>query len=52
MFNPGFVTSVLWLFCDFKDFPAVQWKLMNVERLIVENPKKHLAQIALLRAVL
>jgi hypothetical protein len=25
---------------------------MNVERLIVENPEKHLAQIALLRAVL
>ena len=41
-----------WHIYDFKDFPAVQWKLMNVERLIVENPKKHLAQIALLRAVL
>jgi hypothetical protein len=41
-----------WHIYDFKDFPAVQWKLMNVERLIVENPEKHLAQIAVLRAVL
>jgi len=41
-----------WHIYDFKGFPAVQWKLMNVERLIAENPKKHLAQIALLRAVL
>ncbi|MBE0424697.1 MAG: nucleotidyl transferase AbiEii/AbiGii toxin family protein [Lutibacter sp.] len=41
-----------WQLYDFKDFPAVQWKLMNVERLMVENPKKHLAQIAVLRAIL
>jgi len=27
-------------------------RILNVERLIVKNPKKHLAQIALLSAVL
>lgn len=41
-----------WDIYDFKDFPAIQWKLINVERLMVENPAKHLVQIENLKSVL
>lgn len=30
-----------WSIYDFKSFPAVQWKLMNVQKLRKENPKKY-----------
>lgn len=30
-----------WNIYDFKNFPAIQWKLMNVHKLKTENPKKH-----------
>lgn len=30
-----------WSIYDFRDFPAVKWKLMNVEKLKNSNPKKH-----------
>src|SRR5690554_2228016 len=41
-----------WSIYGFNDFPAVQWKLMNVERLIAENPKKHLKETGKLSVVL
>lgn len=41
-----------WSIYDFNIFPAVQWKLMNVERPIAENPKKHLREVENLRAIL
>lgn len=30
-----------WSIYDFKNFPAVQWKLINVQKLKKENSKKH-----------
>ena len=40
-----------WNIYDFKRFPAVQWKQMNVQRLKKENPKKHQDHMNKLRNV-
>tara|TARA_R110002073_G_scaffold54994_5_gene141224 strand:- start:434 stop:976 length:543 start_codon:yes stop_codon:yes gene_type:complete len=37
-----------WSIYDFERYPAVQWKLENLERLKVENPNKHRNQQDLL----
>ena len=37
-----------WSIYDFERYPAVQWKLENLERLKVENPDKHKNQHDLL----
>lgn len=41
-----------WTIYDFKDFPAVQWKLQNIDRLEKANPEKHKKMIAALKGVL
>jgi len=33
-----------WEIYDFERFPAVQWKLRNIEKLKVQNPEKHQEQ--------
>jgi len=33
-----------WVLYDFERFPAVQWKLRNLEKLKAQNPTKHQAQ--------
>jgi DNA-binding transcriptional MocR family regulator len=35
-----------------KDLPAVNWKLLNIERFKKENPKKHLQMVENLKAML
>jgi len=30
-----------WSIYDFKDYPSVQWKLMNIQKLKTKNPDKH-----------
>jgi hypothetical protein len=30
-----------WSLYDFSIFPAVQWKLLNIQKLKVKNPDKH-----------
>ncbi len=34
------------------ELPAVQWKLQNIERLILDNPKKHKEMVSILESVL
>jgi hypothetical protein len=41
-----------WSIYNFQDFPAVQWKLKNIEKLKSTNPEKHRIQIDGLKAVL
>ncbi|TLF47023.1 nucleotidyl transferase AbiEii/AbiGii toxin family protein [Maribacter aurantiacus] len=38
-----------WTYYDFKDFPAVQWKLQNLNRLKEADPEKHQEQLRLLK---
>jgi predicted nucleotidyltransferase component of viral defense system len=33
-----------WSLYDFEDFPAVRWKMLNLQKLKDSNPKKHLQQ--------
>ena len=37
-------------YCDFRDFPSVQWKLLNVNKLKIQNPKKHRLEVEKLRS--
>jgi len=39
-----------WSSYDFKDFPAVQWKLQNLQRLKETNPNKHIEQYKKLKS--
>lgn len=38
-----------WTLYDFEKYPAVQWKLQNLEKLKKNNPEKHANGIRLLR---
>ena len=42
----------MWINQDFGSFPGVQWKLININKLKENNPKKHNAQIKALEDVL
>lgn len=35
---------------DFRDFPSVQWKLLNVNKLKTQNPAKHRQEVDRLKA--
>ncbi len=35
---------------DFRDFPSVQWKLLNVNKLKIQNPVKHRQEVERLKA--
>jgi len=39
-----------WNIYNFEDYPAVQWKLQNLQRLKEANPKKHRKQLNLLKS--
>lgn len=39
-----------WSSFDFEDYPAVQWKLQNLQRLKEANPEKHREQLNLLKS--
>ncbi|MFZ1751925.1 MAG: hypothetical protein WAU01_17150, partial [Saprospiraceae bacterium] len=41
-----------WSIYDFKNYPSVEWKLMNLKNLKEENPKKHQYQLELLKKAL
>lgn len=41
-----------WSIYDFERFPAVQWKLQNLQKLKEINPDKHLQQLEILRKFL
>lgn len=41
-----------WSIYNFQDFPAVQWKLKNIEKLKSTNLVKHRIQIDVLKAAL
>jgi len=38
-----------WTIYDFKKYPAIQWKLQNLEKLKNTNPKKHLKGVCFLK---
>jgi predicted nucleotidyltransferase component of viral defense system len=35
---------------DFQDFPSVQWKLLNINKLKIQNPVKHRQEVERLKA--
>lgn len=37
---------------NFKDFPAIQWKLQNLKKLRIENPEKYASHIEKLKNLL
>jgi hypothetical protein len=37
-------------YSDFRDFPSVQWKLLNVNKLKTQNPAKHRQEVERLRS--
>ena len=39
-----------WSLLDFGDYPAVQWKLQNLQKLKEANPEKHREQLDLLES--
>jgi len=39
-------------FTDFRKFPAIQWKLQNIQKLKQQNPQKHKIQLEALKRVL
>jgi len=39
-------------FTDFKRFPAIRWKLQNIQKLKQQNPQKHKIQLEALKRVL
>ncbi len=39
-------------YSDFKDFPSVQWKLLNVNKLKTQNPTKHSKEVERLKSYL
>jgi hypothetical protein len=39
-------------YSDFKDFPSVQWKLINVNKLKTQNPVKHRKKVEKLKSYL
>jgi len=39
-------------FTDFRGFPAIQWKLQNIQKLKQQNPQKHKIQLEALKSVL
>jgi hypothetical protein len=41
-----------WHIYDFKDFPAVQWKLQNIEKIKQMNHKKHMKMVRVLKEML
>ena len=38
-----------WSIYDFRNYPSVEWKLMNIQNLKRNNPKKHQSQLELLK---
>ena len=34
------------------DLPAIKWKILNLKKLMAENPEKNRAQTEILRAVM
>jgi len=38
-----------WSIYNFRDYPAVQWKLHNLEQLKLQNPVKHTQMVSLLK---
>lgn len=47
--NPQWDNSA---YCDFNDFPSVQWKLLNVNKLKAQNPAKHRQEVERLKRYL
>jgi len=45
--NPHWGNSA---YSDFKDYPSVQWKLLNVNKLKTQNPAKHRQEVERLRS--
>jgi len=45
--NPQWEKSV---YSDFRDFPSVQWKLLNIYKLKTQNPAKHRQKVNKLKA--
>ena len=45
--NPQWEKSV---YSDFRDFPSVQWKLLNIYKLKTQNPAKHRQEVNKLKA--
>lgn len=45
--NPQWENSA---YRDFRDFPSVQWKLLNVNKLKTQNPAKHRQEVERLRS--
>ena len=39
-------------FVDFRKFPAIQWKLQNIQKLKQQNPQKHKIQLDALKRIL
>jgi len=39
-------------YTDYKDFPSVQWKLLNVNKLKTQNPAKHRQEVERLKSYL
>ena len=37
-------------YCDFRNFPSVQWKLLNVNKLKTLNPAKHRQEVEKLKS--
>ena len=40
--NPQWENSA---YCDFRDFPSVQWKLLNINKLKTKKPTKHKQEV-------
>jgi hypothetical protein len=40
----------VWSFYDFEDYPAIQWKLQNLQKLKETNPEKHNEQLKTLKS--
>jgi hypothetical protein len=40
-----------WTKVDYSKFPAIKWKLLNINKLKESNPQKHIEQISILEQV-
>jgi hypothetical protein len=41
-----------WIKIDYSTYPAIRWKLLNINKLKENNPQKHAEQVAELRKLL
>ncbi|MBP6681383.1 MAG: hypothetical protein KA166_09330, partial [Saprospiraceae bacterium] len=41
-----------WKIYDFQNFPSVRWKMLNLQKLLAENPNKFKQQFELLEQTL